>query len=212
MTQWDQILRNKHYSEEEPDEAIAEVITRLANRGQTLKVLDLACGAGRHTVYVAKHNLEAHGTDFSQTGLKKTKNRLKKQKLSGNLVKCDMKALPYADSCFDAVICFQAIYHQKQKAIRRTIAEIQRILKKNGIFLTNFLSKNTYSFGKGIKIEKDTFAETQGPEKGVLHQFVDKNGLMSLMKGFKTIRSELRERSVEGRLRSTWLVEATFED
>jgi ubiquinone/menaquinone biosynthesis C-methylase UbiE len=212
MTQWDQILRNKHYSEEKPDEAVVDFITCLENRGQTLKVLDLACGAGRHTVYVARHNLEAHGADLSQTGLKKTKNRLKKQKLSGNLVKCDMKALPYVDLCFDAIICFQAIYHQKQKAIRQTATEIQRTLKRNGIFLTNFLSKNTYSYGKGIKIEKDTFAETEGPEKDVLHQFVDKNGLMNLMKGFKTLRLELRERSVKGKLRSIWLVEATVED
>ena len=186
-----------------------DFVTQLRKEGREMRVLDLACGAGRHMIYAAKQGLEAHGADFSNTGLGQTKERMKKQKLDRHLAKCDMKFLPYKDVCFDAAICFQAIYHQKRNMIQETLAEIHRILKKNGSFAASFLSKNTYRYRKGAETEKDTFVEQEGVEKGVLHHFVDKKELEGLLKGFRMVRLELEEHEVEGKIRSSWLVKAT---
>jgi ubiquinone/menaquinone biosynthesis C-methylase UbiE len=210
MTEWNQILHEEWYSQEEPDESVVNFAKLLKEKDKKLRVLDLGCGAGRHQVYMARQGLEAHGIDISETGLNFTKGRLKRQGLEGHLVKCDMKMLPYNNSCFDAVVCLHAIYHQKLEGIQETISEVQRILRKKGLVLINFLSKRTYSYGKGMKIEENTFIEQEGVEKGVLHYFVDKDDIKRLFSDFKIVNLELSEREVEGKLRSRWIVTATI--
>lgn len=210
MTEWNQILCEKNYSREEPDDIVVDFVTLLKKKNRKVRGLDLGCGAGRHQIYMAKQGFESHGTDTSKTGLKLTKERLKRQKLMGYLVKCDMKTLPYADSCFDAIICLHTIYHQKLEEIRKTIPEIHRILKKKGLLLVNFLSKRTYTYGKGLEVEENTFIRQDDAEKGVLHYFAGKEEIENLFKNFKIIDLRLSEREVEGKLQSRWILMATI--
>jgi ubiquinone/menaquinone biosynthesis C-methylase UbiE len=208
VTKWNQILREKWYSQEEPDESVVNFVTLLKKKNKKLRVLDLGCGAGRHQVYMAKQGIEAHGADLSETGLQLTKERLRKQKLKVFLVKCDMGSLPYRDFCFDAVISLNAIYHQKLKRIQGTISEIHRILRKKGLLLVNFLSKRTHSHGEGAKVEENTFAQQEGIEKGVLHHFTDKEEIERLFRNFQIVYLELSEKEIEGKLRSRWILTA----
>jgi ubiquinone/menaquinone biosynthesis C-methylase UbiE len=210
MSEWNQILREEWYSREEPDEIVVSFANLLKNKDKKLRVLDLGCGAGRHQIYMAKQGFEAHGTDISEIGLCKTKERLKRQRFEVFLVKCDIKMLPYRDSCFDAVICLHTIYHQNLKEIRQTTSEIRRILSKKGLALISFLSKRTYSYGKGKKVEENTFIEEGGVEKGVLHYFAGKDEIERLFENFEIANLELSEKEVEGKVRSRWIITATI--
>jgi len=208
MTEWNKILHQKQYSREEPDENVVNFAKRLRKK-KGLRILDLGCGAGRNQIYIAKQGFETYGTDISETGLTLTKSRLKQQRLTGHLIKCDMKMQPYTDSCFDAIICLHTIYHQELKEIKKTISEIHRTLRKNGQLLVNFLSERTYSYGKGLKIEENTFIEQEGAEKGIVHHFADREEIVHLFEDFETVNLELNETEVEGKLRSRWIVTAT---
>ena len=208
MTEWNQILREEWYSQEEPEEVVVNFVTSLKMRNQKPRVLDLGCGAGRHLIYVATQGFEAHGIDISETGLNLTKDRLRKRNLEAHIVKCSMNLLPYVDSCFDAVISLHTIYHQKLKGIQETTSEIHRTLKKKGLILINFLTKRTYSYGKGVKVEENTFVEQEGVEKGVLHHFTDEEEIQRLFEDFKIINLKLSEKEVEGKLRSRWTLVA----
>jgi len=117
-----------------------------------------------------------------------------------------MKSIPFIDSCFDAVICVWTIYHQKLKEIQETISEIQRVLKKNGLFLANFHSKRSSKYGKGIKVEENTFMQENGPEKGVLHHFVDENDLRELLRDLRIVDLEAKEKMIDNYLRSHLIV------
>jgi ubiquinone/menaquinone biosynthesis C-methylase UbiE len=207
MAEWDQILHEEWFSREEPDEIVVS-FAKLLKKNKKSRILDLGCGAGRHHVYMAKQGFEVHGVDISKVGLNLTKKRLKRHRLAGHLIKSDMKMLPYTNSCFDAVICLHTIYHQKLEEIQETISEVQRILRKKGLVLLNFLSKRTYSYGKGMKIEENTFVEQESVEKGVLHYFADKEEVEHLLGNFKIVNLELSEKEVEGKLRSRWIVTA----
>ncbi|MCL6578113.1 MAG: class I SAM-dependent methyltransferase [Candidatus Bathyarchaeota archaeon] len=208
MTEWNKILREEWYSQEEPDEIVVDFVKSLKNKRQGTRVLDLGCGAGRHQVFLSKHGFEAHGVDISETGLILTKEKLRKQNLEIYLVKCDMRNLPYVGSCFDVVVCLHTIYHQRLREIQKTISEIQRILREEGFLLVNFLSKRTYSYGKGMKIEEDTFVEHVGVEAGVFHHFSDEQEIKRLFKEFNVLDLQLIEKEVEGKLRSRWIVVA----
>jgi len=210
VAEWNQILREEWYSQEEPDEMVVNLVALLKKKNRKLRVLDLGCGAGRNLIYTAHQGFEAHGIDTSKTGLNFTKERLRKRNLEAYIVKGDMSMLPYLNSCFDTIMCLYTIYHQKLKGIQTTISEIHRVLRKRGVLLTNFHSKKSHMYGKGIEVEKDTFIRQNGPEKGVIHHFTDKEEIARLLKGFKTVNVELRERkSADGYLQSRLIVIAT---
>ena len=205
MTEWNRVLLRPEYALEEPDEILVKVVKFLRKR-KILKVLDLGCGAGRHVVYMASQTFEVYGVDISETGLKMTKERLKANSLDAFLVRCDMKFQPFIHSCFDMVICLNTIYHQRLKEIQQTILEVHRILKNKGYFLVNFHSKRSYRYGKGVKVEENTYMDDDGPEKGVLHHFVDEAELKQLFRNFRIVRKRLNEHMVKGWLRSRWEV------
>ena len=203
VTEWNQILREKWYSQEEPDELVVSFVTLLKNKNKKARVLDLGCGAGRNLIYTANQGFEAHGVEMSETGLNFTKERLRKRNLEAHILKGDMNLLPYIDSCFDVVMCLFTIYHQKLKGIQTTISEVHRVLRKGGVLVANFQSKRSHMYGKGVKVEKDTFIRQNGPEKGVIHHFMGKEEIAKLLKDFKNVNIELSERkSADGYLQS----------
>lgn len=207
---WNEILKRRDYSREEPERLVIQ-FTKLLKNKHAKHVLDLGCGAGRHLVYLTKQGFETYGIDISETGLKQAKNRLKKEKLDAFLIKCDMKALPYIDNCFDAVLSLFTIYHNTKQGIKQTIAETHRTLKQTGTILLNFQSKRSSKHGKGTKIEENTFIQENGPEKGIIHHFVDKTEIHELLKAFKILNIQLEERKIEEYLQSRWTVVATKE-
>jgi len=209
MSEWDQILREKWYSQEEPDPIVIQFAKSLRKKSEQARVLDLACGAGRHLVYLAGQGFNACGTDFSATGPAMARERLKRENLKAHIVKCDIKTLPFIDSCFDAVICIRAIYHQRLSEVQQTISETHRILRRHGVLLVNYLSTRTYKYGKGAQIDEGTFVEQEGVERGVVHHFADEQRLRQLFKWFTVIDLQLSEKEVEGNTSSVWVLTAT---
>lgn len=209
MSEWDQILREKWYSQEEPDPIVIQFAKSLRKKSGQARVLDLACGAGRHLVYLAGQGFDACGTDFSATGPAMARERLKRENLKAHIVKCDIKTLPFVDFCFDAVICIRAIYHQRLSEVQQTVSEIHRVLKRNGVLLVNYLSTRTYKYGRGAQIEENTFVEQEGVEKSVVHHFADGRTLRQLFQNFAIIGLRLSEKEVEGNMSSVWVLTAT---
>lgn len=207
MVRWNRILREKPYSPEEPDEFVTSFAESLG-KAKTLRVLDLGCGAGRHLVYFESHGLKACGVDFAQTGLGVAKKRLRGQGLDALLVRGDIKTLPFVDSCFDIVVSTRVIYHQRLEEIRNTILEIRRVLERRGLLLIDLLSTRTHKYGKGARLEENTFVEQEGLENDVIHHFSDKQEIQRLFANFKILGLELREREIEGKIRSRWVVTA----
>lgn len=204
MVKWDKILEEKAYSKEEPEDIVVEFVLSLKNKKS--KILDLGCGTGRHLIYIKEHGFNGYGADISKIGLNITKNRLKQRKLECNLIRGHMNFLPFDNRSFDAVICINTLYHQKLEGIQRTIFEIYRILKRGGLLLTNFLTRRTYSYEKGKKIEENTFLPNEGIERGVLHHFTDKKEIEQLFKNFTNYTLRLIEKEVDGKLSSRYIL------
>jgi len=207
---WNQILRRQDYSLEEPDKTVTQFIKFLRKR-RAKRVLDLGCGAGRHVVYLTKQGFETYGIDVSKTGLRKTRYRLRKEKLYATLIQCDMETVPCIGRYFDAIISLFSIYHNTQQGIKDAIAETHRTLRRGGTILLNFQSKRSGKYGKGTKIEEDTFLQEDGPERGITHHFVDEAEIRELLKRFKVLLLQLEEQEIRGYFQSRWVVLATKE-
>lgn len=183
---WDKAYKNGEFLDR-PIHSEMPSITRLFKKEKVKRILDLGCGTGRHTVYLASQGYDVYGLDSSQYGLSHTKQTLQKMNLSANLLLHDMKALPYDDNYFDAVIAIQTIHHNKLKDIKRSIQEIHRVLKKQGLaWITMPVSKNEPSTNQ-TEIEPGTFIPLNGREKGLPHHYFTRLDIKKLFSDFVTV-------------------------
>jgi len=79
MKQWNRIFKEQGKVFLKPQEDIPRIV-RLFKKKSVKRILDLGCGSGRHTVYLAKHGFEVYGIDIAPKGIEITKDLLKKKK------------------------------------------------------------------------------------------------------------------------------------
>ncbi len=99
------------------------------------RILDIGCGSGRHVAAAyAIDRTVVVGADANTEDLQKARSRLKFHDLVGEhgngrwcLNAADITRLPYADACFDLVICSEVLEHIPDH--QRAIDEIVRVLK-----------------------------------------------------------------------------------
>ena len=126
------------YSHRDRGEAEASVATVVEWLGpeRPNAVLDLACGAGRHTEALRRRGLRALGVDLSLT-LLATRPDLPR-------VRGDMRRLPFAAGSFDWVLNFFTSfgYFESERENFRVLEEIVRVLAPGGRFLIDFLNRD----------------------------------------------------------------------
>ncbi len=189
--QWDKIHKGKLslFQEEasrQMDEEMDRIVKIFQERG-VRRVLDLACGVGRHTLYLAKAGFEVYGIDISSEGIKIARHQLREKNLKAHLkVGSIYEALPYPDDFFDAIVCIRSINHGKIEDIRKTIIEIKRVLKPEGlIFITTrkkVPKKQRHPFKE---IAPYTYIPLEGNEKGIVHYLFTKEALRREFRGFR---------------------------
>ncbi len=105
-----------------------------------LAVLELGCGTGRSLVRVA-HSADVRLTGFDMLPemLDQARRRIAKSGLDGSivLVRGHTNSLPFADESFDRVYCESVIAFHSDELLRRTLAEIRRVLRPAGRFACN---------------------------------------------------------------------------
>lgn len=209
MPEWNELFKEERFQWQEPAKAVVAFAQELRQRGAR-RVLDLGFGAGRHVVYLAREGFEVYGTDISPRGLELTKIRLQKEGLHADLQLSDMTVIPYPDGFLDAIISTYVIHHNILDNIRRCVAEMHRVLAPGGRALLIILSKRGHKYGKGKRLEPDTFVPDSGDEAGVPHHFFDETSLRELFAEFTMVKLILDEwDEVEGethRLHSHWIV------
>ena len=150
----------------------------LFKRCKIKSVLDLGCGAGRNSVYLAKKGFDVVGVDVSKSALTLANKWAKKEKLANaTFTLGTMINIPFDDCHLDAVVSISVIHHGVKEDIIRTIAEVHRILKKEGVFLANIASVKDPRYGEGEKVEENTYSILEAFEEKrfeELHHFFTK--------------------------------------
>lgn len=182
---WDRIFK-----EEKGPSKIMEGMSKIVmifRRNGAQRILDLGCGSGKYTFYLAEKGFQLYGIDISAEGLKSTRQRLKEKGLHAELKAGSIyKRLPYDSAFFDVVVCIRTINHARLGAIKRTIKEIERILKPGGFLLLTTRKEVAKDKRHPFKIiERNTYIPLEGKERGLVHYFLTKASLNKEFQAFK---------------------------
>ncbi len=115
---------------------LVERISRL--HGTAARVLDVGCGAGFLSNYLAGAGFEVTGLDASRSSIEVAARHDATGK--ARYVLGDALLLPFPDRTFDVVCAMDFLEHVEQPA--RAIAEVARVLKPGGAFFFHTFNRN----------------------------------------------------------------------
>ncbi len=93
------------------------------------RVLDLGCGAGETSVYLALCGADVYACDIAEEFLKVAEKLAQKYGVSLHLYQAEAGRLPFQDDFFDHIYGNGVLHHVE---LLPTAAEIRRVLKKGG--------------------------------------------------------------------------------
>ena len=176
MPDWDRIFteRGRVFIDPHPD---TDRVVKLIGDADGSRILDLGCGTGRHIVYLARLGFDVYGFDASPKALSMTQEWLNDEDLEATLFEHQMEdPFPYENNFFDTVISIQVIHHNLMKNIRKTINEIERVLRPGGILFVTVpvLHPGPVSEEddwKLVEVEEGTYVPQKGWESGIPHHY-----------------------------------------
>lgn len=166
-------------------DAAAEVegIVPLLQDTGVKRVLDLGCGVGRHSLFLAGKGFEVTALDASRSGLDFARRAADEVGLKIAFQQAQMTDLPFDDGSFDFVLSWNVIYHGDRAVVLRCLEEIARLLRPGGLFQATMLSKRHRLYGQGREVAADTFVIEDGDdhEKAHPHFYCDARGLVDMV-------------------------------
>jgi SAM-dependent methyltransferase len=187
---WELLYRNSPTVDREVPHEAAARLHEVFREHEVRSILDLGCGDGRHLTFFSRLGYDVVGLDNAPTGLRLSRAWLDREGLPADLVCAEMTMLPFADGSFDAVISFQAIYHNPIAGIRRSIREIRRVLRPHGwhsVTVSTMKEIGPMRFRNGREIEPGTYVMERHREQGVPHHFFTTAELFGEYADFKIV-------------------------
>ena len=162
------------------EDRVESEIPRLADmvKGKGISsILDVGCGTGRHTIYMAKQGFRVSALDQSEAAINRARTLLAVKGVVAKLFVWDMVRIPYPfkDLVFDAVIAVKVIHRTNMGTIKTIVGEMLRVTSEGGYL---YVQSPTYEKAMRQKvegamseeIEKGAFLPLEGEERGILHR------------------------------------------
>lgn len=206
---WDDVYSRKRFGGMwYPSEGIVKFTARYLKRRVGIdvydikrgvkRILDLGCGNGRHVVFFAELGFDVYGIDISEEAIEIANAWLEKKGLKAYLKVGDIEKLPFEDEYFDIIISFGVLDHILFTKAKNVIEEVRRVLAPNGYIYITLRSTEDSEFGRGKKVEHNTFVLEEGYEEGIIQHYFDLKEIKELLNGFKIFDIELYEERFPG--------------
>ena len=182
---WENTYKSKGVVQHEVLHTVQNSVNVL-KRNSCKRVLDLGCGTGRHSIFLAKNNFDVYAVDISETAIDILKQRAKIENINNIHFKiADIYNTEFETNFFDSVLCVWSTGHGLKKDVYQSVLEMHRILKPGGVLLADFMSTEDYNYGRGQMLEDHTFLHNFLDHSDVPHHYSTEEEVKEMLIPFK---------------------------
>ncbi len=156
------------------------------------RILD--CGAGGPDPKLAffhENGFESYGIDISEDQIKEAENYCKKQNINLNIIKGDMRNIPFESKYFGYVFSYLSMVHLSKNQTSQAINEIHRVLMPGGLCYLNFLSKDDKWYEEEEEAKPGEVVDEQHHEESI-HSYYDDDEPDGFFHNFEILYKEKR--------------------
>ncbi|MEE8391145.1 MAG: class I SAM-dependent methyltransferase [Anaerolineae bacterium] len=113
-----------------------EVVTLI--EGETLppgRALDLGCGTGTNSIYLARHGWEAVGVDFSLVAIRRARRKARRAGVNCQFHPSDVADLSFLMPPFDLVLDVGCLHTIPQESWEQYTKGLARLVRPGGLYL-----------------------------------------------------------------------------
>jgi SAM-dependent methyltransferase len=137
LEEWDQRYRTRDEIDDEPAQLVIDAVRELPPG----RALDLACGAGRNAVWLARNGWEVVAIDGSSEAIRLV--HAHDVQLEARIMDLETDTpLPFEDGSFDVVLILYYLH-------RPLFAEAKRVLRCGGLLVTAVRTKGRFAIHPG---------------------------------------------------------------
>lgn len=103
--------------------------------------LDVGCGMGRHSIYMAENGFNVYGIDSSKYVIDMVKEKAYVKGLDVKLTVGDISSLPYESESVDCIAAIGVLSNNDKAGISIILKEMHRVLKEGGETYFTIISK-----------------------------------------------------------------------
>ena len=130
-------------------------------------VLDLGCGSGWLSVFLARHGFSVTGIDVSLKAIELAEDWAKKESLDIKFSALDIAQVPFEENSFDAIVANSIFEHFPFDASKEIFKILKSILADQGLLIACF-DEVGMGAGEYFKLEDETHVYTDKARKGML--------------------------------------------
>ncbi len=169
-----------------PDLPYLSLIPAELNKRGAKRVLDLGCGNGWLSIYLARHSFYVSGMDIAIHAIELARQWAEQEGHEIQFDVGDIADLPYPDNSFEAVVANSIFEHLTADLTRLTLERLKAILVPGGTFFGCFDKVGTGP-GEYYSLNDGTHVYTDKGRKGMLLRFYSDNELSELFSQWKVI-------------------------
>ena len=127
-----------------------DVLVKLVESGRVrpCRTIDFGCGAGNYAVWLAKQGFDVTGIDISPSAIDLARKNAVKQGVKCTFIVADVLGdLREVEGSFDFAFDWELLHHIYPEDRRRYVANVARLLKPGGKYLSVCFHENDSQFG-----------------------------------------------------------------
>jgi cyclopropane fatty-acyl-phospholipid synthase-like methyltransferase len=119
------------------------------------RALDLGCGTGTNCIYLARHDWEVVGVDFSVLAIRRARRKARRAGVDGRFYQVEVTNLAFLADPFDLALDIGCLHSLSPEDWRRYAAGVARLVLPGGLYLLySFTPRPDRPISRGVAPEE----------------------------------------------------------